>query len=68
QTMDRFLDYLDAHLAGSAFLAGDNFSIADITAFIAVDFSKRANYEVAAKLTHVLRWDEDIRSRPSTDA
>jgi glutathione S-transferase len=68
QTLDRFLAYLDGHLAGNAFLAGDNFSIADITAFIAVDFSRRANYEVASGLTHVQRWQEALRARPSADA
>ena len=68
QTMDRFLGLADDHLANNAFLAGENFSIADITAFIAIEFSKRAEYEMPAGLAHVQRWHGDVGSRPSAEA
>lgn len=68
QTMDRFLGLLNNHLASSAFLAGDNFSIADITAFISLGFSQRANYEMPTGLDHVQRWQGEVGSRPSADA
>lgn len=68
QTFDRFLGLLNGHLESNAFLAGSNFSIADITAFIAIEFSQRANYEVASSLTHVKRWHGEIGSRPSAEA
>lgn len=68
QTMDRFLGLLNDHLEGNAFLAGDNFSIADITAFISIEFSQRAKYEMPADLAHVKRWHGEVGARPSTKA
>ena len=46
QSMGRFFSKLDRQLAENRYLAGDTFSIADITAFVAIDFSKRAEIEV----------------------
>lgn len=68
QTLDRFMHLLDGHLEGSAFLAGDAFSIADITAFIAIEFSQRAEYAVPDACTHVKRWHGEIGARPSAAA
>lgn len=68
KTMDRFLGYLDDHLADHPYLAGDGFTIADITAFIAIDFSQRAEYSVPAGCTHMLRWLGDVAARPSAKA
>ncbi len=68
QTFDRFLGLLNGHLEGNAFLAGDNFSIADITAFIAIEFSQRANCEVPSGLAHVKRWHGEVGARPSAAA
>ena len=67
-TLDRFIHYLNGHLADSTFLAGDNFSIADITAFVGVEFSQRADYELPANVDHVKRWRDAIAARPSTSA
>jgi glutathione S-transferase len=67
-TMNRFLGHLDKQLASNAFVAGDIFSIADITAFIAVEFSQRAEYEMPAGLDHVRRWHEEVAARPSAKA
>lgn len=68
QTMDRFLILLNDHLKNNAFLAGDSFSVADITAFIAVEFSQRANYEVPSGLESVKRWHNIVNERPSAKA
>jgi len=68
QTLDRFITYLDGHLADNTFLAGDNFSIADITAFIGVEFSQRADYELPANTDHVKRWRDAVAARPSASA
>ncbi len=68
RTMDRFMHYLNSHLEGSAFIVGDNLSIADITAFIAVEFSQRANYQVPDDCAHVKRWHGEIAARPSAAA
>ena len=64
----RVLDRLDPELSSRQFLAGDNFSIADITAFIALDFAKRGELEVPAGASNVLRWQNEIAARPSASA
>lgn len=64
-TMDRFLGHLDEQLASNTFVAGDQFSIADITPFIAIEFSLRAEYEVPAGCDQVRRWHEEVAARPS---
>lgn len=68
QTIDRFMHYLDDHLADSAFLVGDYFSIADITTYVTIEFSKRADYAPPAACGHVHRWHETIAARPSAEA
>jgi len=68
QTLDRFMHYLDDHLATSAFVAGDAFSIADITVFVTIDFSKRADYAPPAACKHIIGWYEKIATRPSAAA
>ncbi len=67
-TLDRFMHYLDAHLADSPFVAGDNFSIADITVFVTIDFGKRADYAVPEDCVNVKRWYDEIAARPSAQA
>ncbi|MEM6496952.1 MAG: glutathione S-transferase family protein [Pseudomonadota bacterium] len=64
----RFLDRLDPELGNRQFLAGDNFSIADITAFIALDFAKRGELEVPADASNIQRWQSEIAARPSASA
>jgi glutathione S-transferase len=63
-----FLALLDRHLAGSAFVAGDRFSIADITGLVAVDFLKPARLAVPDEMAHVRRWHSDVAARPSAAA
>ena len=68
QTMGRFLGLANDHLANHTFLAGDNFSIADITAFVAIEFSKRAEYKMPSGLEHVQRWHGEVGARASAEA
>ncbi len=63
-----FLRILDLHFAASAFAAGDEFSIADITGLVAVDFMKPARIAIPDELTHLLRWHRDVKARPSATA
>ena len=62
--------WLDARLATQAFMAGERFSIADITALCALDFAKglmkfRPGDE---GLAHLQAWRERIGERPSARA
>jgi glutathione S-transferase len=64
----QFLKLLDGELAGRPFLAGSDFSIADITALVAVDFMKVSKLAVPEDLAHVRRWYDDVSARPSAKA
>lgn len=64
----RFLGRLDERLGESHFIAGDQLSIADQTAFITIDFAKRGELEVPATATNILRWQSEMAARPSASA
>lgn len=59
---------LDARLAVSPYVAGDTFSIADITALVAIDFMKPAKLPAPATYSNVMRWYGAVSERPSYDA
>jgi glutathione S-transferase len=63
-----FLALLDPHLAEYEFAAGDAYSIADITGFCAIEFMKPARIEFPQEFTHVRRWYEAMKARPSAGA
>jgi len=63
-----FLRLLDAELAKREFIAGDDYSIADITGLIAVDFMKPARIQVPEELGNVIRWHRAVSARPSAAA
>ena len=62
------LAMLDAQLAGNRFVAGDTYSIADITALVAIDFMRPARLQRPADLKHVERWYGEVSARPSAKA
>jgi glutathione S-transferase len=64
----RFLRFLDGELATRRFIAGDAYTIADITALVAVDFAPLAMVEIPNELQNVARWREEVASRPSAAA
>ena len=59
---------LDAHLDGRRFIAGENFSIADITALCAIDFGKFVDVPIADDRINLQRWYDAVSSRPSAAA
>jgi glutathione S-transferase len=63
-----FLKVLDAELGDREFVAGDAYSIADITGLIALDFMKPARIAIPEELQNVLRWYRAIAGRPSAAA
>ncbi len=63
-----FLQILDRELGGREFIAGDDYSIADITGMIAVDFMKPARIAMPGDLTNVIRWHRAVSARPSAAA
>ena len=62
------LALLDAELGRRRFIAGDDYSIADITALVAVDFLKPARIARPEGLENLDRWHREVSSRPSASA
>ncbi len=58
----------DAALADSRFIAGDTYSVADITLLVAVDFMRAARIQRPDTLKNLARWYEDAQARPSSKA
>ena len=63
-----FLTILDGQLKSNAFITGERFSVADITALCAVDFMKPAKIPMPEGLANVARWHAAVSARPSTRA
>lgn len=62
------LGVLDAQLGAIRFVAGNDYSIADITALVAMDFMRPARLQRPPELKHVERWYAEVSSRPSAKA
>lgn len=62
------LTRLDRRLAESVFIAGESYSIADITALVAIDFMKPAKLAAPESHANVMRWYREVSSRPSASA
>lgn len=65
QRVRRFFVDMDARLRGRDFLAIDRLSIADITAFVSVEFARAIKEPVAETAVNLRRWRERIAERPS---
>jgi glutathione S-transferase len=66
ETMPKKWAWLDRELADERpFIAGDSFSVADITGMTASMVAEYAGVPIPAGLRHAKRWDEKMRARPS---
>jgi glutathione S-transferase len=63
-----FLQHFDAELGKHRYVAGDTFTIADITALVAYDFMRPARIPRSEDLKNVARWYGEVSSRPSAKA
>jgi glutathione S-transferase len=63
-----FFEALDERLSNSAFVAGPNYSVADITAFVSVEFAGWIKLTPPDGLAHIRRWLDAMRARPSASA
>ncbi|MEK9812941.1 MAG: glutathione S-transferase N-terminal domain-containing protein [Bordetella sp.] len=64
-----FLDDLNEHLAHREFIAANQFSIADITALVTVDFARVIKVQPSEnKHPHLCAWRERMKQRPSMKA
>jgi len=63
-----FLRILDGQLKNNEFIAGARYTVADITALCALDFTKPARETVPEELANLKRWREAVSARPSAKA
>ena len=66
--LQQFFVDLDRQLQGRDFVATDDFSIADITAVVAVDFARIVKAQPDARHPDLLRWRAAMGQRPSLAA
>jgi glutathione S-transferase len=60
--------WLDRELAGREFIAGDRYTIADITALCAIDFGRVSKIRIPPALANLARWHAAVAARPSAQA
>lgn len=60
-----FMDKLDRQLQDRAYIAGDKFTIADISALVAIDFASWSKISVGDDRVNLLRWHKAVAARPS---
>lgn len=58
-----FLRRLDEQLAGNTFIAGEHFTIADITAMVFTDFAAWVKLEIPKDATNLARWKALVAGR-----
>ncbi|MCE4539938.1 glutathione S-transferase [Pelomonas sp. P7] len=61
--LQHFLAVLNAHLEGRDFIAAGQFSVADITAVVAVDFARVVKVRPGEAHPHLRRWREAMEAR-----
>ena len=63
-----YMKIMDDQLAANEFIAGSDYSIADITLLVAMDFLKPAKIQIPEEFVHLKRWHAAVSSRPSAKA
>ena len=66
--VERFYERLEHRLSQSAYVAGERYTIADITALCVVDFASFAKMGIPEANTNTKRWHADVSARPSAKA
>jgi glutathione S-transferase len=62
------LDWLDGELASRPFVAGDRYTVADITALVGIDFGRISDIRIQPGQKNLQRWYDSVSSRPSAKA
>lgn len=59
------MEFLDGILADQPYIAGDAFSVADITAFVGLGFADFAEIAIPEEYGHLNAWRQRVGARPS---
>ena len=68
EQMRLFFDRLDGQLADNTFIAGENYSIADISTMVVIDFVAWIKITIPEDATNLARWFASVSNRPSASA
>ncbi|MBM4255799.1 MAG: glutathione S-transferase family protein [Deltaproteobacteria bacterium] len=68
QNAEDRLKRLNNELANRQFIAGDRYTIADITALCAVDFGRVSKIGIQPDQSNLARWHAEVSARPSAKA
>ncbi|WP_448582051.1 glutathione S-transferase family protein [Thermaurantiacus sp.] len=63
-----FLDMLERRLGESPFVAGDRYTVADITAIVCIDFARWVGLKAEEAHPTVAAWHQAMKKRPSSSA
>ena len=65
---EAFFDRLDDQLKDNAFVSGEQFTMADITAYVMIEFAKWSKISIKDTQANLQRWYDLISTRPSITA
>ncbi len=65
---EAFFNRLDDQLEDNTFVTGEQFTMADITAFVMVEFGRWSKISIRDSQEHLQRWYDSVSQRPSTTA
>lgn len=63
----RMFDFVDRHLARQPYIAGENYTVADITALVSIDFARVIDLRIGDR-PNLAAWHERVAARPSAAA
>ena len=66
--IDHFFKDMDEHFANNQYMVEDYFSVADISAFVAIKFAKWVKKTIPENCANLQRWYDQISDRPSAKA
>jgi len=62
------MKWLDGELASRPYVAGDRYTIADITALVGIDWGRVTKTRMPPECANLIAWHERVSSRPSAKA
>ena len=66
--VSRFHRKFEEQLRENRFVAGDRFTVADITTLCAIDFAKVLRLDIPEHCPSVVRWHKEVSARPAAKA
>jgi len=62
------IELINTWLTDRPFIAGDEYTVADITALCAIDFARVVNIRIPESCLHLTDWHQRVTARPSSNA